>query len=111
MMQPVFYGSLAPLLAWYTFKKLILDPYEANKKSSEKETLREANLIRVAEARKEAQASVELMTERFSRIRQEEFQKGGFVVILALYGKIVDGKGKKAGFFFYYYLWLRSKMS
>ena len=91
LMQPVFYGTIAPLLTWLTFKKLILDPYEANKRLQEKEGLKEANLLRVAEARKEALASVELMTERFNRIRQEEFTRGGFVVVFALYGKIFDG--------------------
>ena len=91
-MQPIFYGTVAPLLAWFTFKKLVLDPYEANKKSLEKVRLRDANLARVALARKEAQASVELMRERFSRIRQEEIHRGGLVVVLALYGKIIDGE-------------------
>ena len=28
MLQPVFYGTLVPLLAWATVKKLVLDPLE-----------------------------------------------------------------------------------
>ena len=91
MMQPIFYGTVAPLLAWFTFKKLILDPYDASKHLAEKEKLRDANLVRVALARKEAQASVDLMKERFNRIRQEELHKGGLVILLALYGSIVEG--------------------
>ena len=91
MMQPIFYGTVAPLLAWFTFKKLVLDPYEANKRAAEKEKLRDANLARVALARTEAQASVDLMKERFSRIRTEEINRSGLVIILALYGKILDG--------------------
>jgi len=90
MMQPIFYGTVAPLLAWFTFKKLILDPYDASKRLAEKEKLRDANLVRVALARKEAQASVDLMKERFNRIRQEELHKGGLVILLALYGSIVE---------------------
>jgi len=90
MMQPIFYGTVAPLLAWFTFKKLVMDPYEANKRAAEKEKLRDANLARVALARTEAQASVDLMKERFSRIRTEEINRSGLVIILALYGKILD---------------------
>lgn len=28
LFQPLFYGTVAPVLAWYAFKKLILDPWE-----------------------------------------------------------------------------------
>ena len=46
---------------------------------------------RVAESRKEAMASIDLMLERYSRIRSEEVSRGGLVIIAAVYGKIVDG--------------------
>lgn len=90
LMQPLFYGTITPLLAWFTFKKLVLDPYEARKKRQEMEELARANRSRVAESRREAEASVYLMRERFNRIRAEEEAKNGLVVILALYGKISD---------------------
>ena len=47
---------------------------------------------RVAESRKEAMASIDLMLERFSRIRSEEQSKNGLVIVAAIYGKVVDGK-------------------
>lgn len=46
LMQPIFYGSVVPLLAWYTAKKLVLDPLELRRKEAERKKLREANLAR-----------------------------------------------------------------
>ena len=37
-------------------------------------------------------ASIDLMLERFSRIRLEETSRNGLVIIAAIYGKVVDGK-------------------
>eukprot|EP00095_Tigriopus_kingsejongensis_P005439 maker-scaffold224_size251237-snap-gene-0.18 protein:Tk05439 transcript:maker-scaffold224_size251237-snap-gene-0.18-mRNA-1 annotation:"-like protein subfamily c member 11" len=88
LMQPLFYGTITPLIAWFTFKKLVLDPFEARKKRKEREDQARANRLRVAESRREAEVSVDLMRERFNRIRAEEESKNGLVILLALYGKI-----------------------
>ena len=45
-MQPVFYGTVAPLLTWFTIQKLIVDPYTHRKKEAEKQKLKESNLLR-----------------------------------------------------------------
>lgn len=90
LMQPIFYGTVAPLLTWFTVQKLIIDPYARRKKEAEKEKLKEANLLRVAERRKEAMASMELMLERYSRIRFEEASRNGLIILAAVYGKLVD---------------------
>jgi len=90
LMQPVFYGTVAPLLTWFTIQKLIVDPYTHRKKQAEKQKLKESNLLRVAESRKEAMASIDLMLERFTRIRFEEESRNGLVIVAAIYGKIVD---------------------
>ena len=127
-MQPIFYGTLTPLLTWFTVKKLIIDPYEQRKKATEKQNIKEANLlryaknsliwnnvvrwensktllklvyykfcyilnltIRVAESRKEAMASIDLMLERFRRIRSEEATRNGLLIVAAVYGKIIEG--------------------
>ena len=37
--QPLFYGTVTPLLVWFTFKKMVLDPFEARKKRREREEL------------------------------------------------------------------------
>jgi DnaJ family protein C protein 11 len=90
-MQPLFYGTVAPLLIYFTVKKLILDPLEARKKKADKAKKYESVRARVAEARKEAMASIDLMKERFNRIRQDEMTKGGLVVVAAIYGKLING--------------------
>ena len=46
LMQPIFYGTVAPLLTWFTIQKLIIDPYNNRKKETEKQNLKKANLLR-----------------------------------------------------------------
>ena len=46
----------------------------------------------MAEAKKEAMASIDLMRERFNRIRQDELARGGLVIVVAVYGKLLDGE-------------------
>merc|ERR1719312_2076196 len=72
ILQPIFYGTVVPLLTWFTVKKLILNPYEARRKERERERNREQNRERVAEARREATAACNLMEERFKRVLREE---------------------------------------
>ena len=38
MLQPVFYGTVAPLLAWLTVKKLLLEPLELKRKEEARES-------------------------------------------------------------------------
>ena len=47
-------------------------------------------IFRVAESRREAEASIDLMRERYSRILTEEENKNGLVIVCALYGKLVS---------------------
>ena len=44
LLQPLFYGTITPLIVWYTLKKLVFDPLEAKKKAEERQKQREANL-------------------------------------------------------------------
>ena len=48
----------------------------------------------MAEAKKEAQNSIKLMQERYQRILNEEINKSGLVILVALYGKLIDN-GKR----------------
>ena len=54
----------------------------------------------MAEAKKEAHNSIRLMQERYQRILNEEINKSGLVVLVALYGKLLDN-GKKVIIGFY----------
>ena len=47
----------------------------------------------MAIARREAEASISLMEERFARIVGEEEAKGGLVICTALYGRLEDSGG------------------
>lgn len=94
LLQPLFYGTVVPVLAWYTIKKLILDPYEAKKKADEKEQQRVSNRTRIAETRKEAAYSVELMRERYNRMYTEESAKNGIIILVALYGQLLSESGE-----------------
>ena len=49
-------------------------------------------IFRLAEARKDALASVDLMGARYSRIVADETSKNGLVILIALYGRILSGK-------------------
>ena len=64
MLQPVFYGTVVPLLAWLTVKKLILNPLEEKKKAEKRRKQKESLREKVLAARKEAEASMNLMEER-----------------------------------------------
>ena len=91
LVQPILYGTVIPLVGYFTFKKLILDPMEERRRAQEKGKQMEAAREKVAEARKEATASIDLMRERFNRIRHDEASRGGLVILAAVYGKLLDG--------------------
>ena len=93
MMQPVFYGTIVPLVAWFTVKKLILDPLEARRKQEVKRKAQEATKEKVAAARKEAEASLSLMEERYTRIRAEEQSRDGLLIDQCLYGLLSTEDG------------------
>ena len=93
MLQPVFYGTVVPLLAWFTVKKLILEPLEERRKSEVKRKQREAMREKVAAARKEAEASLSLMEERYNRIRSEEESRDGLLIQQCLYGLLATAEG------------------
>jgi len=93
ILQPIFYGTFVPLLAWFTVKKLILEPHEARSKEKERVRRMEANKDKIAEAKREALASCNLMTERYRRIMREEEEKSGLLIVCALYGLLANDKG------------------
>ena len=71
----------------------MLEPLEAKRREEKRRRKREANKEKVAIARREAEASISLMEERFARIVGEEEAKGGLVICSALYGRLEDSGG------------------
>merc|ERR1712192_80461 len=93
LVQPIFYGTICPILLWFSVKKLVLEPLEAKRREEKRRKKREANKEKVAIARREAEASISLMEERFARIVGEEEAKGGLVICSAFYGRLEDSSG------------------
>jgi len=94
LLQPIFYGTVAPLLAWLTVKKLLLDPLAAKRKEEAREKQRQSMKEKVAAARQEAESSLSLMEERFRRGRTEEEAKNGLVIEQCLYGLLATDGGE-----------------
>ncbi|XP_039278518.1 dnaJ homolog subfamily C member 11 isoform X2 [Nilaparvata lugens] len=88
----VFYATVTPLFVYVMVKRLVVDPMMAEQHKRDKERQRQVNKKRMAERRREAEAAVKLMAETFSRIRSDEEQKRGLVVVKAIYGRIVIGQ-------------------
>ena len=93
MLQPVFYGTVVPLLGWLTVKKLVLEPLEARRKEEAARKQKEAVKEQVGKAREEAEASLRLMEERHRRIISEEEARNGLLLEQCLYGLIVTEDG------------------
>lgn len=93
MLQPVFYGTVVPLLGWLTVKKLILEPLESRRKVEVAMKKKEAVKEQVGKAREEAEASLRLMEERHRRILSEEEARNGLILEQCLYGLIVTEEG------------------
>ena len=77
LLPVVFYGTVAPLLVWLTVKKLVLEPLEQRRKTAARQAARESAREAVAAARREAEAAVSLMEERWRRVVTEEEARGG----------------------------------
>lgn len=84
----VFYGTLAPALGYYCFKRFLLEPFMKQKEIDEVEQRKKENESILKERRREAMAYRVLMDETFKKVRQREVDKGGLVVDKALYGRL-----------------------
>ncbi|KPJ09171.1 DnaJ-like subfamily C member 11 [Papilio machaon] len=91
MPSPVFYATVVPLVSWLVLKKMVLDPIAKERQERERQRSMEANFERLQEMQQQARATVELMKETYSRIRNDEEKKKGLVILQALYGKLPAG--------------------
>ncbi|KPI96217.1 PREDICTED: dnaJ homolog subfamily C member 11 [Papilio xuthus] len=91
MPSPVFYATVVPLVSWLVLKKMVLDPIAKERQERERQRSMEANFERLQEMQQQARATVELMRETYSRIRNDEEKKKGLVILQALYGKLPAG--------------------
>ncbi|CAH0556461.1 unnamed protein product [Brassicogethes aeneus] len=90
MPAPVFYASIVPIVVYIVVKKGFVEPFLKEEKSKKVEKQKQNNFNKLIEKRKEAMAAQELMTASFNRIRNEEENKKGLVIVKAIYGKLID---------------------
>nr|CAI5854429.1 unnamed protein product [Callosobruchus analis] len=89
MPAPVFYATVVPLVLYVVVKKGFVEPFLKEEKSKKLEKQKQDNFNKLLEKRREAMAAQELMQATYNRIRDEESNKKGLVIIKAIYGKIV----------------------
>lgn len=87
---PSVYATVTPLIVWLAVKKLIVDPFVREQKEKHIERQREINKNKMEEKRREARAAVDLMKATYDRIRREEENRNGLIILNALYGKESD---------------------
>lgn len=92
MPSPVFYATVVPLVVYIVVKKGFVEPFLKEEHAKKVEKQKQSNKTRLLEKRREAQAAIDLMTATYSRIKDEEENKKGLVIIKALYGKLLSGR-------------------
>lgn len=91
MPSPVFYATVVPLVAYVVIKKGFVEPFLKEQHAKKIEKQKVSNKARLLEKRKEAQAAIDLMAATYARIKDEEENRKGLIIVKALYGKLVTG--------------------
>ncbi|XP_031556851.1 dnaJ homolog subfamily C member 11-like [Actinia tenebrosa] len=86
----IFYGTFIPLTAYWVVKILIVNPFLKQEKERENEINKEKIERQMAEKRREAEASIDLMKETYERTVEYERSRHGLIIISALYGNLVS---------------------
>lgn len=89
MPSAVFYGTVTPVVVYYVFKKLVIDPYRKEREESDAKQKQDKLKAELYERRKLALAAQELMKETVLRIIERE-GVNGLIITKAIYGKIID---------------------
>lgn len=86
----VFYGTIAPLITFFTIRALVISPIIRQQKEKDMEELREKHAQLVAEKRREAESAVGLMLATYEQIVESEQTKHGLMIVEAWYGKFIS---------------------
>ncbi|KAJ8970872.1 hypothetical protein NQ314_000997, partial [Rhamnusium bicolor] len=89
MPAPIFYATVVPLVVYVVVKKGLVEPLLREEKSKKVEKQKQDNYNKLLEKRKQAMAAQELMMATYNRIRDEENNRKGLVIIKAIYGRII----------------------
>jgi len=90
MPSPIFYGTVAPMVAWVIVRRLIVEPYIQQQKAKDIERHRAMHHAQMLGRRREAEIAVELMKEIYRRIVEEEENRRGLIITKSVYGKWID---------------------
>jgi len=88
--SPIFYATITPLIVFGVTKKLIIDPINNERLKNKRQRQKDNYKNRMAEKRREAEAAVNLMSVTFTRIRCEEENVRGLVIVAASYGRLAS---------------------
>jgi len=83
----VFYGTVAPVLAFFTVKALLIAPMLKEQRDQKIKETREKNSKLIAEKRKEAESIIQVMLPQYQRIVDTEHQRHGMIIVEAWYGR------------------------
>lgn len=84
----IFYGTIFPIIAYSCIDSLIIKPYKERENNSELELERSQNKAKLLQLKSEANALKKLWTETYNKILQEETDKNGLIIQVALYGSV-----------------------
>lgn len=93
---PIFYATVLPVVVYAVVKKGIVEPFQKEQKATRAEKEKESNLKKLLEKKKEAQAAQELMMASYNRIKTEENNKDGLIILQAVYGKLITDNNVRA---------------
>lgn len=88
--SPIFYGTVAPVVAWVIVRRLIVEPYVQQQKAQDIERHRAMHHAQMLARRREAEIAVDLMKEIHRRVVEEEENRRGLIINKSVYGKWLD---------------------
>lgn len=86
----VFYGTIGPLIAFFTIRALVISPMINQQKEKDMQELREKHAQVIAEKRREAESAIGLMITSYEQVVETEQSKHGLVIVEAWYGKFIS---------------------
>jgi len=86
----VFYGTVVPLVAYWSFKVLVVNPFKLKEHEEDLQMKKEKYAKQMADKRREAEEATALMEESYRRSVETEQNKKGLVILNAWYGKLIS---------------------
>ncbi|KAK9888854.1 hypothetical protein WA026_001075 [Henosepilachna vigintioctopunctata] len=93
---PIFYATVVPIVVYTVVKKGVVEPFLKEQKARKIEKQKQNNLNKLLERRKEALAAQELMMATYNRIKSDEENKNGLIILKAIYGKLFTDRNIRA---------------